>query len=165
MPKITIRYQRLGDAKRFFEIATNPHFIYLDMKVKSLEDEKRWLKSNPQKRKDNVAWNYTILYGGKVVGAIGLKINPLRKHIGEIGYFIDEKYWGQGIATKAVKLAEKEGFGKIGLSRIEILMRPENKASEKVAKKNKYMKEGRLRKYIKDGQGILRDFWLYSKVK
>ncbi len=165
MSKVELRYQRLGDAKRFFEIATNPNFIYLDLKVKTLDDEKKWLKSNPQKRKDNVAWNYTILFNGKVVGAIGLRINLFRKHIGEIGYFIDEKYWGKGITTKAVKLIEKEGFGKIGLSRIEILMRPENKASEKVAKKNGYVREGRLRKYIKDKQGILRDFWLYSKVR
>ena len=165
MPKIEIRYQRPGDAKRFFEIATNPNFIYLDIKVKSLDDEIKWLKANPQKRKANIAWNYTILSGGKVVGAIGLRINQIRKHIGEIGYFVDEKYWGQGIATKAVKLIEKEGFRKIGLSRIEILMRPENKASEKVAKKSGYQKEGLLRKYIKDRRGVLRDFWLYSKVK
>jgi RimJ/RimL family protein N-acetyltransferase len=40
--------------------------------------------------------------------------------MGELGYFVDEKYWGKGIATEAVKLAEKIGFGKLGLKRIEI---------------------------------------------
>ncbi|MFA6194695.1 MAG: GNAT family N-acetyltransferase [Patescibacteria group bacterium] len=165
MPKIEIRYQRVGDAKRFFEIVTNPNFIYLDIKAKSLDDEIKWLKANPERRKNNKEWNYSILCGGKVVGAIGMRINQARKHIGEIGYFIDEKYWGQGIATRAVKLIEKEGFERLGLSRIEILMRPENKASEKVTKKNGYIKEGRLRKYIKDKKGVLRDFWMYSKIK
>lgn len=164
MPKVEIRYQQIADAKRFFDILMNPNFIYLGTKVKSIDDEKKWLKNNPEKRKNNLEWNYTIVYGGKVVGSIGFKINQSRKHIGEIGYFVDEAYWGRGIATKAVKLVEKEGFKKLGLSRIEILMRPENKASEKVAKKNGYKREGLLRKYIKDKRGILRDFWLYAKT-
>lgn len=164
MPKVTIRYQQVKDARRFFDILTNPNFIYFGTNVKSAADEKKWLKKNPAKRKNNIEWNYTILYENKVVGGIGFKINQHRKHIGEIGYFIDEEYWGKGIATKAVKLAEKEGFKKIGLSRIEVLMRPENKASEKVAIKSGYTKEGLLRKYLKDKKGKIRDAWIYAKT-
>ena len=164
MPKVSIRYQQVKDARRFFNILTNPNFVYFRTKVKSVADEKKWLKRNPARRKNNIEWNYTVLYENKVVGGIGFKINQFRKHIGEIGYFIDEQYWGKGIATKAVSLAEKEGFKKIGLSRIEVLMRPENKASEKVAIKSGYTKEGLLRKYIKDVKGKIHDAWLYSKT-
>jgi len=164
MPKIKIRYQQVKDAKRFFEILNNPNFIYLEIKVKSLAEEKEWLAKNLDRRKNNYEWNYTILYGGKVVGAIGFKINQFRKYIGEIGYFIDEKYWGKGIASQAVKLIEKEGFKKLGLKRMEILMRPENKSSEKVAIKNGYKKEGLLKKCLKDKAGKLRDAWIYAKT-
>ncbi|MDP2944244.1 MAG: GNAT family N-acetyltransferase [bacterium] len=164
MPKVSIRYQQVKDARRFFDILTNPNFIYFRKNVKSVADQKKWLKKNPAKRKNNIEWNYTILYENKVVGGIGFKINQHRKHIGEIGYFIDEEYWGRGIAVKAVKLAEKEGFKKIGLSRIEVLMRPENKASEKVAIKSGYTKEGLLRKYVKDIKGKIHNVWLYAKT-
>ena len=164
MPKITIRYQLLKDAQRFFEILNNPNFIYFPTSVNSLTDEKKILKENAQKRKDNISWNYSILYDNKLVGGIGIRIHRTRPYIGEIGYFVDEKYWGKGITTQAVKLAEQEGFKKLGLSRIEIIMRPENKASEKVAIKNGYKKEGRMKKAIKDKNGIMRDALLYAKV-
>ncbi|MFA5886711.1 MAG: GNAT family N-acetyltransferase [Patescibacteria group bacterium] len=164
MPNIEIRYQQIKDAQRFLEILSNPKFIYFDVSVKSLAEEKRWLKKNAEKRKNNQEWNYTILYKKRVVGGIGFKINQFRKYIGEIGYFIDEKYWGRGIASQAVKLIEEEGLKKLGLRRIEIMMQPANKASEKVALKNGYIKEGRLRKYIKDKKGEMKDVWLYAKV-
>lgn len=165
MPKVSIRYQEVKDAKRFFDILKNPNFIYFYMGIKSVADEREFLRANIAKRKNNILWFYTILYGDEVVGGIGLKINQFRKYIGEIGYFVDEKYWGKGIATRAVKLIESEGFKKIGLSRIEILMRPENKASERVAIKSSYLKEGKLKKLVKDRRtGEKKDAWLYAKT-
>lgn len=155
----------MQDAKRFFDILVNPKFIYLHVKVKSLAEQKEYLKKNLLKRKNNIEWNYAIIYGDEIAGAIGIKINQFRKYIGEVGYFIDEKHWGQGIASKAVKLIEKEGFKKLGLSRIEIIMRLENKASEKVAIKNGYEKEGCLKKSLVDKRtGKMKDAWLYAKT-
>ena len=104
-------------------------------------DERKWLRGNAERRKNNTNWNYAIIYGKEIVGGLGVKINYHRKYIGEIGYFIDEKYWGRGIASRAVKLAEAICFKKLKLKRIEILMQPANRASEKVAIKNGYLKE------------------------
>src|SRR5680860_224834 len=114
MAKITIRYQEISDAKRFYEILSNPNFIYFTVKPKSIEDEEKWLKDNPKRRENNSEWNYTVLYDDQIIGTVGIKINPHRKYIGEIGYFLDENFWGKGITTEAVRLAEKEGFEKIG---------------------------------------------------
>jgi len=164
MPKITIRNQRVSDAKRFYEILSNPNFVYFLSKPKSIADEKKWLKEDPKRKKNNFAWNFTVLYNDKVVGGIGIKINQHRQYVGEIGYFLDEAYWGQGITTAAVKLVEKEGFNKLGLARIEILMQPKNKASAKVAIKCKYKKEGLLKKAIKGTDGKMKDALLYAKA-
>lgn len=164
MSKITLRYHKLSNAKRFYEILNNPHFIYFTAKPKSIVEEKKWIKGNPQRRKNNSAWNYAILSDGKLIGGIGIKINFHRQFIGEIGYFLDEAYWGQGITTKAVKLAEKEGFCKLGLMRIEILMEPKNKASERVAVKCGYKKEGLLKKSVVGAGGQKKDALLYAKV-
>ncbi len=164
MPKIKLRLQKISDAKRFYEILNNPNFVYFEARPESIADERKWLKGNAKRRKDNTGWNYTIIFNEKVVGAIGVKINFHRKFIGEIGYFIDEKYWGKGIASRAVKLVETICFNELKLSRIEVLMQPKNIASEKVAVKNGYVKEGRLRKVLKGRDGEMRDCYLYAKV-
>lgn len=161
---ITLRLQKISDAKRFFEILNNPNFIYFGVMPKSVEDEKNWLRGNQKCRKENTSWNYAILYNNKVVGGIGVKINYHRRYVGEIGYFLDENYWGRGITSRAVKLVEKICFQKLKLKRIEIIMQPENKASEKVAIKNKYQKEGLMRKAIKGKDGKMKDCLLYAKV-
>lgn len=165
MPKkIELRNQRVSDAKRLFEILNNPNFTYFKICPKDVEAEKDFLRQNTKKRKNNIAYNYAILFNDKVVGGCGIKINQHRTFIGEIGYFLDEKYWGKGVTTKAVKILEKIGFEKLGLNRIEILMDPRNIASEKVAIKCGYKKEGTMRKVIKDGNEFS-DAYLYAKVK
>ena len=164
MPKIKLRPQKISDAKRFYEILNNHNFIFFGTRLKSVVDERKWLSGNAKRRKDNTGWNYTIFFGEKIVGGIGVKINFHRKYIGELGYFIDEKYWGKGIAGQAVKLVEPVCFKKLKLKRIEILMQPANKASEKVAIKNGYMKEGKMRKAIKGKDGKMKDCYLYAKV-
>jgi ribosomal-protein-alanine N-acetyltransferase len=163
MAHIELRKQRISDAKRFYEILNNPNFIYFPVKPKSLEEEEGFLRKNAEKRKKNFEHNFAILYNEKVVGAIGIKIDQHRTYIGEIGYFVDEKYWGEGIATEAVKLTEKIGVDELGLRRIEILMAIENTASEKVAIKNGYVKEGILKGKLKDGNEY-RDAFLYAKI-
>jgi ribosomal-protein-alanine N-acetyltransferase len=163
-PRIELRNYRVSDAKRFFEILSNPNFKYLRICPKDVEAEKEFLRKSKEKRKSNLAHEYAILYNGKLVGGSGIKIDQHRKFIGEIGYFIDEKYWGRGIATKAVKLLEKIGFEKLGLKRITIIMHPENIASEKVAIKNNYKKEGTMKKTITH-EGDFSDAHLYAKTK
>jgi [ribosomal protein S5]-alanine N-acetyltransferase len=164
--KIEVRNQKLSDAKRFYEILDNDKFIYFGVRPKSIEEEKEFLKKNKDKIKNNFEHNYTILFENKVIGAIGIKINQHRKYIGEIGYFVDENFWGKGIATKAVKIIEKIGFNQLGLKRIEILMNPRNKASEKVAIKTGYNKEGKMIKTVYSFRNKkYEDVLLYAKVK
>ncbi|MGM5482271.1 MAG: GNAT family N-acetyltransferase [Nanobdellota archaeon] len=162
--KISLRNQRVTDAKRFFQILNNPNFKFLRVCPDTVEEEKNFLRKNQEKRKNGFEYNYSIIFKEKVVGGCGLKINQHRKFIGEIGYFVDEEYWGFGIATEAVKILEQKGFNEFKLKRIEILMNPENSASEKVAINAGYKKEGRLKKTLEDS-GSLMDANLYAKTK
>lgn len=164
MPKITIKPQKVSEAKRFYEILSNPNFVFLRVRMKNVNDEIKWMKQNAKKRRKNIEHNYTIFFGKEIVGGIGMKINQHRKYVGEIGYFIDEKHWGMGIATAAVKQLEKIGFSKLKLKRIEIIMNTRHPASEKVAIKCGYKKEGTMKKAI-ETDGKLFDAYLYAKVK
>lgn len=161
--KVKIRPQRVEDAKRFFEILSNPKFKYFPAKPKTIKEEKDFLRLNADKRKTNSEFNFSIFYEEYHVGAIGVRINPFRPHIGEIGFFVDEKYWNKGIASIALKLLEDYIKSNLNLNRLEIMMVKENKASQKIAINAGYKKEGVLRKML-----LVEDKWydsyLYSSI-
>jgi len=161
---IKLRYQQISDAKDFFRILSNPNFKYFSAHPKTLKEEVDFLRKNKERRKINSEYNYTILSDEKVIGGCGIRIDTHRKHIWEIGYFLDEAYWWNWITTEAVKILENIAFEKLWLKRLQILMDPRNKASEKVAIKCGYKKEGSLKKSIKMGDDFL-DTYLYAKVR
>ncbi len=161
---IKIRPIKYSDAERLFEILNNDNFLYFGVRPKSIEEELNYIKEMIEKSEKGVQYAFVILLDDLVVGGIGLKINQQRQHIAEIGYFVDESYHSKGIATKAVKLIEEFGIKK-GIKRFEIIMELQNKASERVAIKSGYEKEGVLRKVIHNKRaGEYRDAYIYSKI-
>ncbi len=160
---VEIRPQRLSDAKRFFEILSNPKFLYLPAKPKTLDEESEFLRLNSQKRKAKTEFNFSILCNGKHVGAIGVRVDQFRPYIGEVGFFIDEKYWGKGIAAQALGKLEEFIIEKTNLSRIEMRMAMENKASQRIAIKCGYENEGILRQMLLV-EAKYYDCYLYSKI-
>lgn len=161
--KVEIRPQRISDAKRFWEILSNPNFIYFPMNVRSPEEEEQFIRQSEQRRKEGTEFNFAILFDGNLVGGVGARINHYFPHIGDVGYFVDEAYWGMGIATAALRQIEDYAFRKLRLARVELVMTTENKASEQVAINCGYEKEGLLRKRIVVN-GTYFDCYLYAKV-
>lgn len=164
MPQVKIRLQEFSDAERFFEILTHLDCEFIEVPVKTLEDEKRFLKMNDARRKANFEHSYSILFDGNLVGACGIRIDQHRPWVGEIGYFVDTAYQGQGIATEAVKQLEKIGFEELKLQRIAILMDIRNLASEQVARKCGYEIEG-IAKKIHRIEKEYYDCFVYAKTK
>jgi ribosomal-protein-alanine N-acetyltransferase len=165
MRRVRVRFQRLTDAERFFEILSNPRFVHLPGIPKTLEEERAFLRENAKKRREKREFNYAIVLDGTVIGAIGLAINRRSPHVGEIGYFVDEGHWGHGFAADAVRLVERIGFETLKLHRIEILMSPHNTASIRVAEKCGYEQEGYLRERICIDGKRYEDAYLYAKIE
>jgi len=94
-----------------------------------------------------------ITLGGIVFGAM---------RGAHIGYWIDEAYAGQGLTTQAVIAMTDYGFSELHLHRIEINLRPENAASEKVAQKAGFTFEGLRHRYLHIN-GEWRDHLTYVK--
>jgi [ribosomal protein S5]-alanine N-acetyltransferase len=163
MESIQLRCPRSSDAARFYAILNNDNFRYFDVRPKTVEAERDWIRQCVKRRADHFQYDYAIIFKNRVVGGCGIKIDQHRKHIGEIGYFIDEAYWGKGIATQAVSLLEDIAWKELGITRIHVLMLPKNSASERVAKKAGYLKEGTMRKAISI-RGAMHDCHLYAKV-
>ena len=163
MTKIALRYQQVRDAKKFWEILNNPEFTFFPIQPKTIKEERDFLRLNRDKRIKNVEHNFAITLSGEVVGAIGIAIDQRRPHVGEIGYFVERKHWGKGIASHSVKLIEDFIEKRLGLHRIEIVIMKENKMSVRVAEKCGYSKEGLQRgKLYMNGEYV--DAYSYAKV-
>jgi ribosomal-protein-alanine N-acetyltransferase len=146
---ITLRYPEKEDAEFFFQTLSEGNFPHYQATIPaSLEAEEEWIERRKIKREKGLEYNYLILWNGEKAGGCELRINQNFKHIAEIGYFINRKFWGQGIATEVVKALENLAFNELNIKRIEIRMDPANKASEKVAVKNNYTKEALLQKAV-----------------
>jgi len=160
---IQLRPKQIGDAKRFYEILNHEDFLYFPVSIESIEQEKAFLRNAIQDQKDGKTLGCTVLYRKKVVGAVGFRFHPERRYVGEIGYFIDRAYWGRGFATEALQLLEQELFATHGVHRVELLTLKKNKASQRVAEKAGYKKEGISRGVILHG-GKYQDAYLYARL-
>ncbi|MCX6397447.1 MAG: GNAT family protein [Propionibacteriales bacterium] len=79
---------------------------------------------------------FAVEYDGEFVGQ--LTVNNITRGSGQfasIGYWIDEQHAGRGLITRAVAMAIDHCFFVLRLHRIEIAIRPENKASLRVVEK------------------------------
>lgn len=85
---------------------------------------------------------FAIEYYSEFAGCIGLvRQTDVYRLTAEIGYWIGEPYWGQGIATRAVRLITDYGFNDLDLVRIYTGVFDFNKASQKVLEKAGYKLE------------------------
>jgi ribosomal-protein-alanine N-acetyltransferase len=92
---------------------------------------------------------FLILYKGEVVGQLNVA-NILHGSVSScvIGYWITPDVAGKGITPTAVALAMDYVYKVVGLHRVEIDIRPENKASVRVVEKLGLRYEGLKKNYI-----------------
>lgn len=98
-----------------------------------------------------LVWAIALRETGTLVGAVGLDLVRAHRRA-ELGYWIAQSRWGQGIATEAARAVLQYGFTALGLHRIEAHHYPENPASGAVMRKLGLRHEGRLRAAVwRDG--------------
>jgi RimJ/RimL family protein N-acetyltransferase len=71
----------------------------------------------------------------------------------EIGWWLERKSWGQGLATEAARAALQHAFEHAGLDQIISVARPENTASIRIMKK---LGMTRDREFVSEGVQLVR---------
>ncbi len=112
---------------------------------------------------ENYAYSIVLKATGKAIGSIDIHNIDYDNYHGEIGYWLAEEYNGRGYMSGAVQLIENAAFS-LGINRIEISTQKENIPSANVAKRNKYVFEGTLRKAIYN-DGEFYDKLVFAKLK
>nr|GMC59813.1 uncharacterized N-acetyltransferase P20-like [Ipomoea batatas] len=108
-------------------------------------------------------WLRVICLENRAIGAITVAPRSGSDSCrGELGYVLTHKYWGKGVATRAVKMVASAIFSEWPhMERLEAFVDVDNKGSQRVLEKSGFLREGVLRKHhILKGRS--RDFVIYS---
>ncbi|WP_255570004.1 GNAT family N-acetyltransferase [Exiguobacterium sp. SH0S2] len=109
-------------------------------------------------------WGITLTGQDEVIGSCGFLNVSSKHHRTEIGFELSPAYWGQGIAGEALDAVIRHGFVQLGFHRIEALIEPENKASQRLVERHLFTREGLLRGY-EFTRGNYDDLYMYSLLK
>ena len=108
---------------------------------------------------------FVILDGTAIAGTISLfNVTGRPSLSGMIGYWVDERRAGRGLATAAVAAILEVAWRDLGLHRVEAGTRVDNPASQRVLEKNGFTQVGLLRAHLLIG-GEWVDHLLWEKLE
>ncbi len=120
------------------------YFLWVS-KTKSPEDYfKGFLSSLEGKMDSGEKAEYIILLNDKFIGQIGFFSVDLINESGEIGYWLDKEFVGNGYMQEAVKVLEKHIFD-LAFNKIVIVHDSHNPKSKNVIERMGYIYEGASR--------------------
>lgn len=150
---ITLRDYKNSDVNRLLKLANNENVArYLTGAFPSpytLEDAEWWVSTGSKNGIVKV-----IELNGEFVGSVGLTCGTNeRRFSGEVGYWLGEAYWGQGIASVALSQLTEVIFEETDIVRLFAPVYSPNKPSMRVLEKAGYRHEATLANSIyKNGE-------------
>lgn len=131
--------------------------------AESLEDAYDFIKkiAGLEKNTDAITWAITLKDDPKLIGTICLWNIQKEHYRAEVGYNLHPDYWGKGIMQEAMPEVLSYGFEVMNLHSIEANVNPENLASIRLLKRNKFIREAYYREnYYFNGKFL--DTAIYS---
>jgi RimJ/RimL family protein N-acetyltransferase len=120
-----------------------------------------WLARYEQGRADGSAFGWAAVDDdGTFLGiALAPHVDAEAREI-ELGYIVAREARGRGVATEMVRRLTRWAFDEQGAERVVLLIDAENVASETVAARCGYVREGVMRSvYLKPGRRIDQAVW------
>ncbi|MCC7507570.1 MAG: GNAT family N-acetyltransferase [Saprospiraceae bacterium] len=151
-PDIELRPTEISDLDTLFQFQTDKEAGYLAAFMpKDPTDKPAFLNKYTKLLGDPGVNNQTIVLGDRIVGSIARFV---MEGDAEITYWIDRKYWGQGIATKALKAflsieTTRPIFGRVAF---------DNFGSQKVLEKCGFVKIGSDKGFANARQAEIEEF-------
>lgn len=137
--RMIFRSVKRGDCKDIFEYSSDPRtsqYLLWDPH-ESIEYTKSFIEIILSKYKigEYNDWALVLKENKKMIGTCGFTRIDERNGVAEIGYVLNPKYWGMGLATEAAKKVIDFAFNELGVNRVEARFIFGNEASQKVMNK------------------------------
>ena len=135
--RLILRPWKESDAECLYHFAKNPKIgpIAGWPPHQSVEESLNIIKTVFSKRE-----TYAITIDDNAIGCVGLLFYPDTNHYWddegvELGYWIGEEYWGQGLVAEAGKELIKHAFEDLNVNKLYASFRYENHQSKRVLEK------------------------------
>jgi RimJ/RimL family protein N-acetyltransferase len=128
-----------ADVARFLDMVPQPYGI---------DDARAFLAQCEESWRTGSSSTFAVLVGGGdgPVGGLGVRWDQLDAGVAEVGYWVGGDSRRRGVATAAVRVAAGWAFEAApGLERLELRAAVDNPASNRVAEKAGFTREGVLR--------------------
>jgi RimJ/RimL family protein N-acetyltransferase len=157
---LVLRYWTEGDVPALVAACNDPEISRWIPVIPSpyTEDDARAFVSG--EARPEIDHSFAVTWAGAVVGAIGMRINA--NATGHVGYWCARETRGRGYTTRALRLVCRFGFEDLRLGRMELITDPDNHASQRVATKVGFQREGVLRSHLLHRDGRRRDSIMFS---
>jgi RimJ/RimL family protein N-acetyltransferase len=128
------------------------------------EDGKAYVALSRESWQSGDSYNFAIVDAetSRLAGSIAMSAR--RFHVGHFGYWVAPEARGRGVATEALRALCRWAVDELGVKRLELLTDPENLASQRVAEKAGFQREGLLRSSLEYRDGRRRDSFIFSAL-
>jgi RimJ/RimL family protein N-acetyltransferase len=111
----------------------------------SADDARSYIKFSKRAWRDGSTATFSILdhESSEFLGLVDLRL--YEDAVAEVAYWVKAEARGRGVATEAVRLVSRWAFDQLRMARVQLGMHPENLASQRVAMKAGFQREGVLR--------------------
>lgn len=147
---VSLKLIELNDAQRVFELTDKSRdylrswLPWLDF-TNNVEDTKDFIRTCLMSYAETKGLHTVIIYNGEIVGVAGFNSINWSNKTAYIGYWLGEKYQGNGIMTKVTKALTNYAFHHLNLNKVEIRAAVENRSSRSIPKRSGFVYEGTIR--------------------
>lgn len=170
-PRLWLRRLKLSDATRTQMLAGSRAVADTTRRIPhpyEMEEAVHWLKWQEKEAYSTAFSNFAICFkeNDALIGVIGLNFES-HDQSAELGYWLGQPYWGQGLCTEAAREMIAHAFRDWDMHRVYAQCFSRNPASGRVLQKIGMKWEGRLREHVKKWDqwedvevfGLLRSEW------
>jgi len=158
-----------GDVEAITAACNDPaiaEFLDLIPSPYTEEDAREYLARTKQGWTEGTSSNFAIVGDGSPVGSLGVHWIDPEQGVAEVGYWVAPEARGRGVCTTAVKLATRWIFEHDDMERVQLRADEDNPASNRVAEKAGFKREGVLRSIRYNPRlGRRVDFAMWSVIR
>ncbi|HEL0551498.1 GNAT family N-acetyltransferase [Streptococcus equi] len=133
--RLFLRPFQYADHQQFYDIICHGSHYQFVFPKRMTKDESDFLMVNAFMKEPLGVWLIEDKTSHSMLGSIRLEKYDKQQASAEIGYFLAQPFWGQGLMTEVLKTLTFLAFQEFGLRQLIIVTHLENKASQRVAEK------------------------------
>ncbi len=150
---VVLRVPDDGDASWITEACNDPEIAQF---IVGMPPPRRWASST------DAEFVIADAAQAEPLGVVSLRIAERDPGLAAVGYWLRPEARGRGAATVAVQLIALWAFNELGVQRLELTTAPENAASQRVAERAGFSREGVLRGLVATKDNGRRDSVMFS---